>query len=82
MVMLQIIRRLIRIGQMLAVMFYLLKTKNPDHDFGEYQVIEKWMWHLSTESQFADIGLKTALLEICLCEQIKSLWHQSFNRYA
>ncbi|KAK7414021.1 hypothetical protein QQZ08_012557, partial [Neonectria magnoliae] len=80
-VMSQIIGRLVRIGQKKQVHFHLLKVKNTYHDNIERLCLTKWMVHLSAEIALPE-WLKHELVEICICEAIKSAWNTPFNRYA
>lgn len=77
----QIIGRLVRIGQKHAVMFYLLKTKGTYHDYLKRVNVVKRMVAMSAKTKFP-FKLQGAVLEICLCELIKTHQHQPFNRYA
>ncbi|KAI5459719.1 hypothetical protein BGZ63DRAFT_405674 [Mariannaea sp. PMI_226] len=62
-------------------MFHLLKVKNSYHDNIERLNVSKWMVQLS-----AEIGLpqwmEYEVMEICICEAIKTSWHQPLNRYS
>ncbi|KAL2682399.1 hypothetical protein Neosp_006850 [[Neocosmospora] mangrovei] len=77
----QMIGRLNRLGQKGAVDFRLLKVQDSYHDNIERLNVTKWMIQLS-----AEIGLPSwlqyELLEICICEAMKSSWHMPFNRYS
>lgn len=59
----------------------MLKTPNTYHDNIERMVTAKWIVTTSTQSALPE-WLEFELLEICLCEIHKSIWHTPFNRYA
>lgn len=79
--MLQIVGRLVRIGQKNQVIFHLLKVKNSYHDNMERLCTTKWAAQLSAEIGLAD-WLTDDFRECCVFETIKTAWNQSFNRYA
>ncbi|KAF5547475.1 snf2 family helicase [Fusarium mexicanum] len=79
--MLQIIGRLIRINQVKAVKFHLIKLKNSYYDNIERICVTKWANQLSAEVMLPD-WMTDAMREICIFELIKTSWHQPFNRYA
>ncbi|EKJ75848.1 hypothetical protein FPSE_04028 [Fusarium pseudograminearum CS3096] len=64
-----------------TVRWFLLKTPNTYHDNIERMVTAKWIVTTSTQSALPE-WLEFELLEICLCEIHKSIWHTPFNRYA
>ncbi|XEV01733.1 hypothetical protein FSHL1_007020 [Fusarium sambucinum] len=68
-------------GQYQAVEWTLLKQANSYQDNVERLVVQKW---LATASSKYDLPqwMDYEILEICLCELMKSQWHQPFNRYA
>ncbi|KAM0542074.1 hypothetical protein ACHAO7_010139 [Fusarium culmorum] len=80
-VMEQTFARIDRLGQKHAVRWFLLKTPNTYHDNIERMVTAKWIVTTSTQSALPE-WLEFELLEICLCEIHKSIWHAPFNRYA
>lgn len=78
--MLQIIGRLMRMGQKGKVHWYLLKNAGSYHDAVERMLVERWLWQLSAESGLPR-WLKGSLGEICVCEIMKTYWLAPFNRY-
>ncbi|KAM0425330.1 hypothetical protein ACHAPT_009386 [Fusarium lateritium] len=80
-VMQQMVGRLNRLGQRGAVRFHFLKVIDSYHDNIEMFNITELMAQLSAEIALPEY-LEYELLEICLCEVIKHMWHTPFNRYS
>lgn len=68
-------------NQTAAVNWFLLKINNSYHDNIEHLVVHKWIATVSIQCGLPEWPTYE-LLEIYLCEIMKSLWHQPLTRYA
>lgn len=74
-------RRLDGPDQREAVQWFLLKQADSYQDNVERLLVQNWIVTSSSKCGLP-LWMDNEILEISLCEVMKSLWHQPFNRYA
>ncbi|CAG9987906.1 unnamed protein product [Clonostachys byssicola] len=77
----QITSRLIRLNQTQPVSWYIIRLINSCHDYQERSLTGKWVRQIAAECRMPP-NLPLLFQEVLIYEAIKSMWCQSFNRFA